>query len=91
MGTDGATCAHTLTTETRDIDKTTWDQMRFGMICESSDSFADLKAVIEQLCSISGRCTYQEKQQVENFFIRMSKINERVQALATKKGQNESH
>jgi hypothetical protein len=80
MGEYGATCAHTLTTETRDLDKSTWDETRFGWVCESSDSFADWKAVIEKLCSVSGRCTYQEKQLVQNFFLRMTKINRKAQA-----------
>lgn len=80
MGEFGATCAHTLTTDTRDLDKATWDQIRFGMVCESSDSFSDWKAVIEKLCSISGRCSYEEKQQVQNFFLRMNKINQTAQA-----------
>ena len=91
MGTDGATCAHTLTTETRNIDKATWDQTRLGWVCESSDSFADWKAVIEQLCSISGSCTYEEQQQMENFFLRIAKITDRAQSASGKKGQNESH
>ncbi len=88
MGEYGASCAHTLTTATRDLDKTTWDQTRFGMVCESSDSFADWKSVIEKLCSISGRCSYEEQQQVQNFFLRMSKINQVAQArLHTEKAK----
>ena len=91
MGADGATCAHTLTSATRDIDKANWDQLRFGMICESSDSFADWKAVIEQLCSVSGRCTYEEKQWAQIFFLRIAKITEKARSRSGERGPDESH
>ena len=64
-GSLGATCFHFLTAQTRDLDKETWDNMRFGQICTNDPegqlgaTFADIKATIEKLCSISkGACVY---------------------------------
>lgn len=75
MGTMGAACFHTLTDETRDIEKAAWDAERFGMVCTNSDNFAAVKAVIEKLCYQTKSCTYAEKEQIKKFF-------ERVQTFA---------
>jgi len=74
MGEYGATCAHTLTAATRDIPKSQWDQERFGQICFGSESFADWKADIENLCSLSGRCTYQQQISATRFLNFINKV-----------------
>lgn len=77
IGTQGATCAETLSTDTRDIPKEQWDNERFGQLCTTVDTFTDIKAVIEKLCSVSGRCDYETKQKIRAFF-------ERTDVLVTK-------
>lgn len=63
IGDLGASCFHTLTNDTRDIDKSMWDVERFGMVCTKSKTFSDMKASIEKLCSVSSvRCSYEVKQ-----------------------------
>lgn len=57
-GSQGAFCAHLLTTATSNIPKAAWDDQRFGYFCISPKTFGDFKTEIEQLCSIAGDCTY---------------------------------
>lgn len=68
LGTAGASCFHTLTTDARDIKKADWDQERFGQLCITSQTFADIKASIEKLCSVSTtvRCSYEVKHMLES-------------------------
>lgn len=74
LGSLGASCFHSLSDEQRDIPKDVWDNMRFGQICTADPpdqmgaTFADLKATIEKLCSVSGKCDYQTKKKLETFF-----------------------
>ena len=76
FGEDGATCFTFLTRKQRDIPKQIWDHERYGQICSKPAVFADWKAVIQKLCSSSKyRCTYEEKQQLEEFFQRLEKIS----------------
>ncbi len=75
MGRDGAACFHTLTEESRDLDKPLWDQERFGQVCTTAQTFADWKAAIEKLCSVSGRCTYEQQELVKKFFQRVENFN----------------
>ena len=63
LGSSGASCFHTLKTDSRDIPKPEWDAYRFGQICETADVFSDWKAVIEKLCSESHKCTYEQQAQ----------------------------
>lgn len=56
MGSQGASCVHTLTQEKRDIGFNDWDDIRFGWLCMSPATFADQKRLIEFLCQISHRC-----------------------------------
>jgi len=74
-GALGATCVHTLVSDTQSVPKLDWDAMRYGMICESSQTFADLKSDIEQLCQTSHACTYDVQQKMNAFFSKMDSIN----------------
>ena len=77
MGSQGATCFHTMTTQTRDIPKSEWDDLRFGNTCTADPqsnpgaTMADMKSVIERLCIISKRCNYQTQQAIRDFFYRV--------------------
>lgn len=75
FGADGASCVHSMTTETRDIDKINWDIERFGEICVKAEAIADWKAELEELCSISGRCTQAQKAALNNFFARIDSLS----------------
>lgn len=80
MGSLGASCFHTLTTETRDVRPGAWDDERFGMVCTQAQTFADWKKVIEKLCSISGRCDYKTKQQIKAFFLKINRLEQKAWA-----------
>jgi len=75
----GASCFHTLTDESRDIEKEVWDKIaigpdhRFGMVCSEPDNFANWKAAILKFCSRTKSCSYEFKKKVNEF-------SERVEA-----------
>jgi hypothetical protein len=61
----GAFYAHTLTTEQGSLSQAEWDVISAGMLCMSANSFGDLKAIIEQLCSYNpNECNYPQVQPV---------------------------
>ncbi len=72
MGVDGAACFHTLSKDSRDLKKADWDKARFGMICESTDVFANIKDIIDTLCQNSGQCTYEQQQAEAQFFDKLN-------------------
>jgi len=67
-GDAGAVTANFLTPGSSMITQPAWDNMREGMACVSSDTVADLKAELEQLCSLCNCCTYPAG--ITNFFTR---------------------
>lgn len=71
MGPLGASCFHTLSDDTRDLDKATWDQVRVGQVCTEAASFANWKAAILKLCKVTHGCTYEEKQRLITFVDRV--------------------
>jgi len=58
MGPIGASCVFTLSDKTRDVPKDQWDVERAGMLCTSSDSFANWKAALLKLCKESDKCIW---------------------------------
>lgn len=68
LGPDGASCFHTLKDKSRDLNKPQWDQIRFGMLCTSAESFTNWKTAIEQLCNETKKCTYSDKEALRKFF-----------------------
>lgn len=74
MGSLGASCFHTLTSDKRDIPKTAWDDIRFGQVCTDAANLADTKAVIEKLCSMTNVCTFEVQQQLDAFFLNVNQI-----------------
>jgi len=65
IGSQGATCAHLFSPDTKDIPKPEWDDIRFGQICFSSDAVGDFKQEIESLCSECNCCDYPTLQSTE--------------------------
>lgn len=68
VGSQGALWAETQTVNEGEVPQPVWDDMRFGMLCTSADTFADWKSVIEKLCSVSGKCTYEIRKQINQTF-----------------------
>lgn len=63
-----AICFWMLNPKTRDVPKVLWDMERVGEVCAKASAFADIKAEIEKLCHITGKCTQTVKDQVTKFF-----------------------
>ena len=61
----GATCNHTFTDETRDLNKEEWDKTRIGWVCMKSDLFANWKAALIKFCNDTKRCTYEDEKLFE--------------------------
>lgn len=78
FGDDGATMVHTQKPDTRDIPKDEWDEMRFGMICVKSKAIADWKEELEQLCSLTTRCTYEQKKMLAEIWAKIERFNKRA-------------
>lgn len=90
FGPDGAHCANFLSTATRDIPKAEWDLEREDkMICEKSEVFADWKATLEKLCSVSKKCNYDEVKAIESFFDRIELQN--IEQLKKHDGGEQGH
>lgn len=57
----GAVAVHTLANVPPvDLTEAQWDAMRGGMVCMSTKTIADFKAYIEEECSISNNCLYDQ-------------------------------
>lgn len=80
-GPDGATCFHSLSDAQRDVPKASWDIERFGQICETPQTFADWKSVIDSLCQNTGDCTYKQAAQVKKIKTQLGLINQRFQEI----------
>ncbi len=72
-GPDGAFWFQSLSDDHGKLSKTDWDKQRFGMICEKTDVFANLKESIDTLCQNSNSCTYEQKQAVSKFYSKVQK------------------
>ena len=68
MGPEGAYCFKTFSDSERELTQAEWDEERFGMICTSSESFRNFKAVIQKLCYSTKRCTYDTQKKIDIFF-----------------------
>jgi hypothetical protein len=79
LGSDGASCFNTLNDDSRDIPKESWDSERFGMLCTSSDNFANWQAAILKLCTAArNRCTFDTKKKIIELREKLDAHNERV-------------
>lgn len=83
-GSLGAHCAHVFTSGTRNLDKDTWDNLRFGWICYDPGDDIQMKKEEEELCSIKGvTCDYQMKQQIHSFFKKLKALKKHALAVST--------
>jgi hypothetical protein len=74
LGEDGAHCNHTLKQEPADYDKATWDSMRIGWMCVDPTGFNDTETALDQLCTTTNRCTYKQRQAIEEVKARIREI-----------------
>lgn len=70
----GAKEFHTLRDVERDVPKEEWDQIRFGMMCTTPDTFAENEANILKLCYENPRCKIEAYEQMENFFLKVREV-----------------
>lgn len=75
MGELGASCFHTLSDDSRDLDKETWDKERFGQVCAQPQVFTDLKSSLEKLCYKNRKCTYEQKKILKKVTRDLEKFN----------------
>ena len=54
----GALELHTMVDTKQKITKADWDNMRFGMLCTTPQTFGEIKKTIEKLCSYYKYCEY---------------------------------
>lgn len=67
-GDSGAVQTQLLSDLVREVDKSTWDQQRFGYACLSQDDFAWLKSALEKACAASKvACGPEEKKALKEF------------------------
>lgn len=78
MGQDGAACFHTLSDAERDLTAPEWNVTRFGWICGSSQSISEMLAALEKLCSLTWRCSHEEKRVIERLSARVHALQERA-------------
>lgn len=91
-GPFGAKCFNTLNKNTREIPKATWDKIaigndhRFGMVCTTSDVFAELKETMLKLCKATKRCTYEDQQKAIAFVNQVEKNLTEAKAIESIQG-----
>ena len=56
----GAVEIHTLKNGIKEIPRAEWDEQRFGMLCITRDTFAEIKKEYEKLCSRT-KCNYEQQ------------------------------
>lgn len=60
-----------------------------GMVCTTPEALAEKKANAEILCQNNqGQCSYDTKVKLNNFFLRVERTSERVDALKKAQGGN---
>jgi hypothetical protein len=89
LGSQGAACFHTLTSAEEDLPKAIWDIRRFGMVCTVAGTFADWKQDIEDLCSYSHDCDYQQQQEIEAFFKKVEQFQQKKEQVLKRMSEEE--
>lgn len=69
FGVGGASCFHQQGNQpVQRLSKEEWDKKRFGWLCTSPTSFADMKATILKLCKAYKKCQYDQTAQTVSFY-----------------------
>jgi len=82
LGEYGATCSTMLSERVRELDKVSWDEERFGMICGKAEAFGDLKKAILKLCYKNKKCDYEKIEQATRF---LQGINDEFNSIKASK------
>lgn len=72
-GPDGAFWFQSLSKGQGKLSKADWDKQRFGMICENTEVFANLKEAVDTLCQNTNACTYEQIQAETQFYQKIIK------------------
>lgn len=76
-GMRGAVEFHTLNTKTREISFEDWMKLlrTKPLVCSSVETFGDIKAAVEKLCSVCNCCSYETTAAIEQFFANVKKAS----------------
>jgi len=80
LGTAGAACTTTFTSQRRNISKSNWDRERVGWICMRSNDYSDAEDAIDELCRTTNLCNYETQQKVETLKTNMRRIVRKAKA-----------
>lgn len=64
----GVRVAHTLSSTTATLTPAQWNAISFGMVCENSTAWADIKQAQEQACQQCNCCTAEVQAQFDRVF-----------------------
>jgi hypothetical protein len=89
----GAVCFHTFSDATRDIPKAEWDAERFGQVCSSAETFAEMKSALLRLCYLSRRCSRADIANIREFGIKLDAVRfwTREQSVALESFEHLTH
>jgi hypothetical protein len=65
----------------RDLILPDWDHERVSMICTKVENFLDWQSDIQKLCAISHRCTREDVESLDAFFLRIKTISTETNSL----------
>lgn len=82
----GARCRYWLSDGLRNLPLEQWDEERFGQMCMKPDAYSNITAALLKLCESSGRCSWQEKQDLKNLEKKISKFKKETKADAVRVG-----
>ncbi len=77
----GASCFYMLSDRSRKLSFDDWASERFGQLCMKADAFANLKASLLKLCEETGRCTWEEIQDINSLGNKVSLFQEETRGL----------
>lgn len=78
-GSLGAMCITSISGKEREIAKAEWDKARFGWLCTSPESFAEIKKVILKFCeSNKKRCELEAVKKVEDVDSKMQQVSQKA-------------
>lgn len=83
MGDLGASCFMTHSQDSRDLSKEDWDKERFGQLCTSADTFANIKTAIQKLCYQTKKCTIEQKKLIKELETKIETFNKGANDYAT--------
>lgn len=88
LGSQGASCFHTLTTDSEQLTlqqwAERWDNLLDPQVCSVVETFVDIKGDVEKLCSDENICTYDMTEKVNALSTKLDKITTAAKKAANK-------